>query len=101
VILPPILLQVPEKEQKMIAYACSVYQSLQTERLAAEEAHRRLLSEARDQHRIAKVKGIKAKSVKRHVDRLISLALEGLFAARENTCGGSKNLGKAVKLFWM
>jgi len=102
VTLPPMLLQAPEKEQEMIAYACRVYQSLQTERLAAEETHRQLLSEARDQQHIAKVKGSKAKSVKRQVDSLVSLALEGLFAARENTCGGgSKNLGKSIKSFWM
>ena len=91
-ILPPMLLQAPEKEQEMIAYACSVYQSLQTERVAAEESHRRLLSEAQDQHRIAMVKGIKAKSVKRHTDKLISLALEGIFTARGSTCGSGKLL---------
>jgi ribosomal protein L17 len=93
-----MLLQAPEKEQKMIAYACSVYQSLQTKCIAAE-THHQLLLEAQAQHHIAKVKGSKAKSVKQHADRLVSLALDGLFAACKNACGGYINLGKAAKLF--
>jgi ribosomal protein L17 len=81
-----------EKEQKMIAYTCSMYQSLQTEHIAAEESHHQLLSEAQDQHHITKAKGSKAKLVKRHVDRLISLALEGMFASHSSTCGSGKLL---------
>ena len=91
-ILPPILLQAPEKEQEMIAYACNMYQSLQTQRIAAEESRRRLLSEAQDQYDIAKVMGNKAKSVKRHADKLISLAIEGIFDTRGKTCGSGKLL---------
>ena len=95
-----MVLQAPEKEQKMIAHACSVYQSLQTQRIAAEDSRRRLLSQAKTQRRIAKAKSSKAKLVKRHAASLISLAVEGLFAARENgLCSGSKTPGKIVKSF--
>ena len=39
--------------------------------IAAEETYHQLFLEAQDQHRIAKVKSSKAKSVKRHTDKLV------------------------------